>query len=76
MEVTTADWGSKSTTGFVGLSVNNDTYNKIDTYISSGSTIDAATGIAGNTAHPAPMAIGTATNACSEKYNKISMAFR
>lgn len=78
MELVNTNWGSPSTTGFIGMSVVDaatSTFNEIGNAIKNGVGNSTNIGIVGNSTHPAPFGIGTATNVCAEG-KKVRLAFR
>lgn len=75
MQLVTSNWGSVSSSGFVGLSVNADSYYLIDYILSTKASIPNNIGIAGNKDHPVPMGIGTAADICTDGAT-LRFAFR
>lgn len=76
MQIATIDWGSRSTNGFLGMDINvTDAASLVNILSAETVTPNNNTGIPGNSTHPVPMGIGTATDLCADDVT-IHFAFR
>lgn len=73
MQMVTTNWGTPGTSGFIGVSVGDDSGDAVSrTDVASSDTIARV----GDQNYPAPMGIGTAAKACSSNNNLVNLSFK